>query len=277
MDVDGQASTAMEAASVGSSSTKRKRSASTEPPTVTVSAATTTTTPTPAPLPPPPPPPKAARTHSNSHLQINYLARQYADILPLISSDDTLPVVLSLLSEYGSVLDRHESLASNLGARPLGPILMQRFERIFDGQPRVLKNLGKDLGNVTWLDVVEFARQKPEQFNLEKTREGARVCQFVTKQCRVEISEDDYTLIASGIPQKLIPPQPISEDEEKELGTLEIMEKRITALIQLADQGKLDISNFAHIVPDCCSIRTRTANQTSYHQPPQCHCLAPRG
>jgi hypothetical protein len=190
---------------------------------------------------PPPvaaPPAKTAKTHSSSHLQINYLARQYADVLPLVSSDDTLPVVLQLLSDYAGVLERHESLASNLGARPLGPILIQRFERLFDGQPRVLKSHGKEAGSVTWLDVVEFARQKPEQFNLEKTRDGVRVCQFYTKQSRVEISEDDFTLIASGLPQKLIPPQPISEDEEKELGTLEILEKRITALIQLADQGK---------------------------------------
>lgn len=222
MDGDDHNGVVASSADATPGSAKRKRSVSTDGP-ATIAA----------------PPAKTVKTHSSSHLQINYLARQNAEILPLVSGDDTLPVVLQLLSEYSGVLERHESLASNLGARPLGPILIQRFERLFDGQPRVLKSHGKDAGTVTWLDVVEFARQKPEQFNLEKTRDGVRVCQFYTKQSRVEISEDDFTLIASGLPQKLIPPQPISEDEEKELGTLEILEKRITSLIQLADQGKV--------------------------------------
>ncbi|KAI4204589.1 MAG: hypothetical protein LQ346_001599 [Caloplaca aetnensis] len=176
-----------------------------------------------------------AKTHSN-HLQINYLARQYQEILPLISVDDSLPALLSLISEYDGVLHRHESMAGNLGARPLGPILIKRFERLFEGPPKVLKSHGKEGTTVGWLDVVEFARNKPEQFNLEKMRDGVRVCQFYTKQSRVEITEEDYVLIASGMPQKLIPPQPIVEDEEKELGTLEILEKSLGQVVQLADQ-----------------------------------------
>ena len=188
----------------------------------------------------PTPSAKAAKASpSSSHLQINYLARQYSETLPLISSEDTLPSLLSLIADYDGVLHRHESMAGNLGARPLGPILIQRFERLFDGPPRVLKTHGKEGTTVGWLDVVEFARNKPEQFNLEKMRDGVRVCQFYTKQCRVEISEEDYLLINSGIPQKMIPPQPIGEDEEKELGTLEILERNLGGVVQLADQGML--------------------------------------
>ncbi|KAI4287678.1 MAG: hypothetical protein L6R35_003063 [Caloplaca aegaea] len=183
----------------------------------------------------PTPPVKVAKTHS-SHLQINYLARQYQEILPLVSVDDSLPALLSLIGDYDGVLHRHESMAGNLGARPLGPILIKRFERLFDGPPKVLKSHGKEGTTVGWLDVVEFARNKPEQFNLEKMRDGVRVCQFYTKQSRVEITEEDYLLIASGMPQKLIPPQPIVEDEEKELGTLEILEKNLSQVVQLADQ-----------------------------------------
>ena len=197
-------------------STKRKRSPSADTPT---------------------PPVKAAKTHSN-HLQINYLARQSSDILPLISTDEPLPTLLSTISNYDGVLQRHESMAGNLGAKPLGPMLIKRFERLFDGPPRVLKSHGKEGTSVGWLDVVDFARNKPEQFNLEKSRDGVRVCQFYTKQSRVEITEEDYELIASGMPQKLIPPQPIVEDEEKELGTLEILEKRMAQVVQLADQGE---------------------------------------
>ncbi|KAJ4288645.1 hypothetical protein N0V90_011882 [Kalmusia sp. IMI 367209] len=178
--------------------------------------------------------PKAAKT--SNHLQINYLARHCEDDLPLLTNDDTLPNILSLLSDYQGVIDRHESMACNLGARPLGPILIKRFERLFDGPPRVLKSHGKDGTTVTWLDVVEFARNKPEQFQLGQMSEGIRVCQFYTKQCRVQISEEDFVLISSGIPQKMIPPQPIIEDEEKELGTLEILERNLGQICQLADQ-----------------------------------------
>ena len=185
----------------------------------------------------PPPSSKSAKTsHHSNHLQINYLARQFNENIPLVSTEDTLPSILRLISDYDGVLHRHESIAGNLGACPIGPILIRRFERLFDGPPRILKSHGKET-NITWLDVVEFARNKPEQFNLEKMRNGVRVCQFYTKQSRVEISEEDYVLIASGMPQKLIPPQPIMEDEEKELGALEILEKNLGQIVQLADQG----------------------------------------
>jgi hypothetical protein len=191
------------------------------------------------PTPPAPPQPQKTAKTTNAHLAINYLARQYNEDLPLISNDDNLPSIVQLLNEYQGVLDRHESMACNLGARPLGPILIKRFERLFDGPPKVLKTTGKELHSVSWLDVVEFARNKPEQFSLGQMSEGLRVCQFYTKQCRVQISEEDYLLISSGMPQKLIPPQPIVEDEEKELGTLEILEKNLSSICHLADQGKL--------------------------------------
>lgn len=180
------------------------------------------------------PPQKAAKTTNT--LAINYLARQHTEDLPLISNDDALPSILRLLGDYQGVLERHESMACNLGARPLGPILIKRFERLFESPPKVLKNHGKEGNNISWLDVVEFARNKPEQFTLGQMSEGAPVCQFYTKQCRVQISEEDFVLISSGIPQKMIPPQPIVEDEEKELGTLEILEKNLSSICHLADQ-----------------------------------------
>ncbi|KAG5298794.1 C6 finger domain-containing protein [Histoplasma capsulatum G186AR] len=178
---------------------------------------------------------KVPKTHSN-HLQINYLARQYTHNIPLVSAEDTLPSILRIINDYDGVLQRHESIAGNLGACPLGPILVSRFERLFDGPPKVLKSHGKEGTTVSWLDIVEFAKNKPEQFTLEKTRNGVPVCQIYTKQSRVEISEEDYILIKSGIPQKIIPPQPIVEDEEKELGALEILEKNLGQIINLADQ-----------------------------------------
>ncbi|KAJ6145615.1 hypothetical protein N7470_009510 [Penicillium chermesinum] len=210
-----------------------------------------------------PPQSKVPKTHSN-HLQINYLARQYPDNLPLVSADDTMPAIIHLIGEYDGVLQRHESIAGNLGACPLGPILIKRFERLFDGPPKVLKTHGKDGPTVTWLDVVEFAKSKPEQFNLEKTRNGVRVCQFYTKQCRVEISEEDFVLIASGMPQKMIPPQPIIEDEEKELGGLEILEKNLQQIIQMADQVSARARQLSYRLKNRrTAIMTRRENDAS--------------
>lgn len=182
------------------------------------------------------PPPKVQRTHGNQ-LQINYLARQHKETIPLCTSNEKLTEILRLIGDYDGVIQRHESIAGNLGACPLGPILLKRFDRLFDGPPRILKSHGRDV-NLSWLDVVEFANNKPEQFNLEKMRNGVRVCQFYTKQCRVEISEEDFVLIASGMPQKLIPPQPILEDEEKELGVMDLLERNMGQVIMLADQGR---------------------------------------
>lgn len=178
---------------------------------------------------------KAARTQSN-YSSINYLSRQNNNVVPLITSDETLPNLNNLINEYEAVLQRQESLALNMGARPIGPILVKRFERLFDGPPRILKTHRKN-ASVTWLDVVKFAKAKPEQFSLETSRSGIRVCQFYTKQCRVEISEEDFMLIASGMPQKLIPPQPIQEDEDKELAILETIEQNIDQIVNLARQG----------------------------------------
>ncbi|OGM40578.1 putative C6 finger domain protein [Aspergillus bombycis] len=181
-----------------------------------------------------------------------------------------MPAIIHLIGEYDGVLHRHESIAGNLGACPLGPILIKRFERLFDGPPRVLKSHGKDSPNITWLDVVEFAKNKPEQFNLEKTRNGVRVCQFYTKQCRVEISEEDFVLIASGMPQKMIPPQPIIEDEEKELGALEILEKNLQQIIQVADQVSARARQLNHRLKNRrTAIVTRRENDLSLHSQSQ--------
>ncbi|KAL2356958.1 hypothetical protein BJ546DRAFT_836936, partial [Cryomyces antarcticus] len=209
---------------------------------------------------PPPPPAKISRANStagsNNHLQINYLARQQPTDLSLISTDDTLPNVLKLVSEYAAVLDRHESLASNLGARPLGPNLLKRFERLFDGPPKILASHSHAKSpsaataspQLTWLDVIEFARTKPEQFQLGQMSEGVRVCQFYWSkgQCRVQISEEDFLFVKSGRCEDLVPPLPIWEDEEKEVGTLEILERALEGVRAVADQVAARVRQLNH-------------------------------
>lgn len=182
---------------------------------------------------------------AGNQLSINYLARQLHEDLPLITKDDTLPNLLSLLSSYTSILDRHESLASNLGARPLGPILIKRFERCFDAPPKIvashhkgsISNPDDATHHITWLEVIEFARSHPAQFTLSTFSEGRRVCQFYypQKQLRVQISEEDFLFINSGRCQELIPPLPIWEDEEKEVGTCDVLEAKLKELTNAAD------------------------------------------
>ena len=189
--------------------------------------------------------PVAKAPKTSNQLSINYLARQLHEDLPLISKDDTLPNLLSLLSSYTSILDRHESLASNLGARPLGPILIKRFERCFDAPPKIVashhkggaSNPDDTTHNITWLEVIEFARSHPAQFTLSTFSEGRRVCQFYypQKQLRVQISEEDFLFINSGRCQELIPPLPIWEDEEKEVGTCDVLEAKLKELTNAAD------------------------------------------
>lgn len=183
------------------------------------------------------PPTKSSRA---SHLVINYLARSSDQDVSLASNTDTLPTLLSTFDEYQGILERHESFALNLGAKPLGPILMKRFENLFDSPPKILHRSPsvKSDTTVSWLDVVEFARTKPEQFSLSQWHEGLPVCQFYTKQCRVQISEEDYRVIASGRLQQIIPSQPYLDDEENELGTIEILELDMRNIVRLADRGK---------------------------------------
>ena len=199
--------------------------------------------------------PPAKVSKSSNSLSINYLARQSNEDLPLINKDDTLPNLLHLLSSYSNVLDRHESLASNLGARPLGPILIKRFERCFENPPKVVASHHKggaanpeEGHQISWLEVIEFARSHPGQFTLSTFSEGKRVCQFYypQKQLRVQISEEDFLFINSGRCQELIPPLPIWEDEEKEVGTCDVLEAKLKELTNAADMVAARTRQLSH-------------------------------
>ena len=200
--------------------------------------------------------PAAKVSKSANQLSINYLARQSHEDLPLINKDDTLPNLLHLLSQYSNILDRHESLASNLGARPLGPILIKRFERCFDAPPKIVASHHKGAASnpedgghqITWLEVIEFARSHPGQFTLSTFSEGKRVCQFYypQKQLRVQISEEDFLFINSGRCQELIPPLPIWEDEEKEVGTCDVLEAKLKELTNAADMVAARTRQLSH-------------------------------
>ena len=236
----------------GSPAPPPAKTAKTTPATTAMNSSTATTTTTTS---------AAATPHTTTNhnqLSINYLARHSAEDLPLINKEESLPNLLQLLSSYSAVLDRHESLASNLGARPLGPILIKRFERCFDAPPRIVAAHSKGVvtspsaddssHSITWLEVIEFARSHPAQFTLTSFSEGSRVCQFYypQKQLRVQVSEEDFLFINSGRCQELIPPLPIWEDEEKEFNTCDLLEAKLKELTNVADMVAARTRQLSH-------------------------------
>lgn len=141
---------------------------------------------------------------------------------------------ISLLT-YTGVLQRHESLAANLGAKLMGPLLLKSFEKLFDGPIKVIQvSFAITQAPISWLDIVTFARTNLTDFVLSDSGNG-KACRIWIKGGQVEISEDDYRLIMSGAPERMIPAQPIPEDESSELETLNILESRLTMLIKKAD------------------------------------------
>ncbi|KAI1178847.1 hypothetical protein F4777DRAFT_535871 [Nemania sp. FL0916] len=185
-------------------------------------------------IPQPPPP------QSGNAVPINYLSRSLAGKLRLVQGDsDSFSEVLGLINEYEGVLNRHESLALNLGAKLTGARLLKAMEGAFEGSITTTPHQDQFTSDpVTWLDIVDFAKSHPQEFQLSSTPSGLRYCQFPLKGVQVEIGEDDWRLIISGALDRfrLVPPQPLEEDETAELATVEILEHRLQVLIKKADE-----------------------------------------
>jgi len=201
--------------------------------------------------------------------QINYLAKTEGDKMQLIKGDsETFADVLDLIDDYEGVLQRHESLAANLGAKLVGPLLLKSLDKLFEAPIKVVNPYAEDGVVITWLDVLEFAKNNPQDFLLSDSGTGSRVCRFWVKDCSVEISEDDYRLILSGAPQRMIPVQPIPEDEAAELGTMDILEQRLAMLIKKADlvAGRARQLNY-HLKGRKAAIQNRRASISAAETP----------
>ncbi|WYZ45512.1 hypothetical protein EsH8_VIII_000828 [Colletotrichum jinshuiense] len=183
---------------------------------------------------PQPPPPQSG----NSSI-INYLSKANAGKLRLIQGEpDTFSDVLGLLNQYEGVLNRHESLAANLGAKLTGPRLLKAMEGAFEGP--IITNPPPAYGAapVSWLDIVTFAKTNPEKFVLTTGHDGERTCQFYLNGLQVQILEDDWRLIMNGALDRFssVSTAPLEEDETAEVATLEIVEQRLQVLIKKADE-----------------------------------------
>ncbi|KAF6808639.1 C6 finger domain-containing protein [Colletotrichum sojae] len=184
-------------------------------------------------IPQPPPP------QSGNPSIINYLSKANPGRLKLIQGEpDTFSDVLGLLNQYEGVLNRHESLAANLGAKLTGPRLLKAMEGAFEGPIITNPQAAYGTASVSWLDIVTFAKTNPEKFVLTTGHDGERTCQFYLNGVQVQILEDDWRLIMNGALDRfsVVSTAPLEEDETAEVATLEIVEQRLQVLIKKADE-----------------------------------------
>lgn len=122
-----------------------------------------------------------------------------------------------------------------MGAKLVGPLLLKSFEKLFNEPIKIIQPSLALEQSITWLDIVTFARTNISDFKPVEDFPGIRTYRTWIKGGQIEISEDDFRLITSGAPERMIPTQPIAEDESAELGTLSILEARLHVLIKKAD------------------------------------------
>ncbi|OAA35782.1 hypothetical protein NOR_07799 [Metarhizium rileyi] len=169
---------------------------------------------------------------------INYVPQANSERLTLIQGDpDTFADIIGLIGEYEGVLDRHESLAVNLGAKLTGARLLKGIDGFFDG-PIKTSSPQPVSAPISWLDVVAFAKTSPAKFILTEMPDGGRCCRFAYNNVHVEITEDDWRLISSGALDRFPLEHPFEEDETAELATLDILEQRASILYKKADEKK---------------------------------------
>ncbi|KAL6871354.1 hypothetical protein J3F83DRAFT_735198 [Trichoderma novae-zelandiae] len=167
---------------------------------------------------------------------INFTPRNGSQSLAFLPGDvDTFNDIVYLVGEYEGVLDRSESLAASLGAKLTGPRFLRGLERFFEGPINI--NSPNPYGQqITWLDVVTFAKANPNAFSLVSLPNGTRRCHFMYQGLQVDITEDDWRLISSGALDRFPLGHTFEEDEAAELATLEILEQRALLLHRKADE-----------------------------------------
>ena len=118
----------------------------------------------------------------------------------------------------------------------------------------------------SWLDIVNFAKTNPNDFTPGITTDGRRVCHFVMNNNHVEITEDDWRLIMTGVLDRFFlgPGNSLDEDEAVELATLDILEKRLLSLIKQADDVAVKARQLNyHLSGRRKGITTRRANNAN--------------
>ncbi|KAL7808121.1 hypothetical protein V8C44DRAFT_164979 [Trichoderma aethiopicum] len=182
---------------------------------------------------------------------INFTPRNNSQLLAFLPGDvDTFSDIINIINEYEAAMDRNESLAANLGAKLTGPRFLRGLERFFEG-PININSPNPRAQQVTWLDVVTFAKASPNAFSLVSSPDGARCCQFMYEGLQVEIAEDDWRLISSGALDRFPLEHTFEEDEAAELATLEILDQRALLLHRRA----AEVAQRAHTLHQRLELR----------------------
>ncbi|KAL6691885.1 hypothetical protein J3F84DRAFT_156402 [Trichoderma pleuroticola] len=166
---------------------------------------------------------------------VNFVTRPNAPLLSFLPGDvDTFNDMIYLIGEYEGALDRRESMAANLGAKLTGPRFLRGLERFFEGPIKIIS--ANPYHQITWLEIVTFAKTNPEAFTVFSQPNGSRSCRFVYNGVQAEIIEDDWRLISSGALDRFPLEHTFEEDEAAELATLEILERRSSHLHRQAEE-----------------------------------------
>ncbi|KAL7916321.1 hypothetical protein GGI35DRAFT_485570 [Trichoderma velutinum] len=166
---------------------------------------------------------------------VNFVTRPNAPLLSFLPGDaDTFNDIIYLIGEYEGVLDRKESMAANLGAKLTGPRFLRGLERFFEGPIKIIS--ANPYHQITWLEIVTFAKTNPDAFTVISLPNGSRCCRFMYNGVQAEIIEDDWRLISSGALDRFPLEHTFEEDEAAELATLEILEQRASYLHRKADE-----------------------------------------
>lgn len=179
---------------------------------------------------------RSASESDNQRCNLNFLARQKDVHLRHFEASEPSLSILELSAAYQAVLGRGGSLARYLDVPLLSDFMEEKFSKLFSTRSPHLAEAENTQGNeiISWIDVI----REVDLGRVEHTDDGTYRCPI--QGLLVRISESDYTMIQSGILQKLINPWPDARDLQEELDTVELTITEVSEWNQYALQGRVD-------------------------------------
>lgn len=144
---------------------------------------------------------------------------------------------LEICQCYQSFLQSEDSVARHMSIPLMSDVLAEKISHLFSQpQPRVMDSEGNvcDIES-SWMDVI---RQWP--FHAEKYHDNYRFS-LANKIATFEITQFDYDLILSGIPQKLVHPRSHANDILAEAHALNSLTSEMRMWEKVATNSKLTL------------------------------------
>lgn len=131
-----------------------------------------------------------------------------------------------LQAGYNTVLEKRRSLTRAFGERTSAYVVHKSSGALLKGPIEI--NKATPNGNITWLDVIKFAKDDPKDFECDASSDGLH--RFTTHGVTVGIPHEDYLLICSGFLSKLIKPIRTRIDLRRELRNVKFTEKKLEGM-----------------------------------------------